>query len=71
METLEEAAKYGCNIVREVRYYAYLPNGGPQYALRRDWTTELLELEFKDDKFVAARNKAAMVILDRERRKDA
>lgn len=48
METLDEARRYQkhhpdrINIVREVRYFAEI-KGEARYALRHDWTVELLE----------------------------
>lgn len=58
MNTLDEAAKRGCEIIREVRYFAKHPEGGPLYALQHDWTTEQFDREFVDEKLNAAREKS-------------
>ena len=58
MKTLEDAAKYGCNIVREVRYFAAHPKSGQLYALVHDFTTEMFDRQFVDEKLNKARKEA-------------
>lgn len=42
MKTVEDALKLGCEIRREVRFYA-VTKDGVHYALQHDWTIEIVD----------------------------